>query len=111
MLAEVAAIYRSSKKRHDINRFTEYVARPPAAIVVYALKGTRITPNQITFGSAIACAGAAARIALAPGWAWLVAAALGFAFSFVLDCAGWHPAPLATIASRALPLATSLAAR
>src|SRR5258708_13300113 len=99
MLAEVAAIYRSSKKRHDINRFTEYVARPPAAIVVYALKGTRITPNQITFGSAIACAGAAAMIALAPGWAWLVAAALVFEFSFVLDCADGQLARLRKMAS------------
>ena len=53
MWSEVAAIYRSSKKRHDINRFTEYVARPPAAFVVYALKDTPITPNQITFASAL----------------------------------------------------------
>ena len=99
MWSEVAAIYRSSKKRHDINRFTEYVARPPAAIVVYALKGTRITPNQITFGSAIACAGAAAMIALLPGWGWLVAAALVFELSFVLDCADGQLARLRQTAS------------
>jgi hypothetical protein len=99
MWSDVAAIYRSSKKRHDINRFTEYVARPPAAIVVWALRNTRITPNQITFASALACAGSAAMIALLPGWGWLVAAALVFEFSFVLDCADGQLARLRKTAS------------
>nr|MBA3542734.1 hypothetical protein [Deltaproteobacteria bacterium] len=47
--SEIATIYRSSKKKHDINWFTEWIARPPAAAVVYALRNTRITPNQVTF--------------------------------------------------------------
>jgi hypothetical protein len=101
MWSEVAAIYRSSKKRHDINRFTEYVARPPAAIVVYALRNTRVTPNQITFASALLCAGAAAMFALLPGWGWLVAAALVFELSFVLDCADGQ---LARLRKKASPL-------
>src|SRR5258706_290522 len=99
MWSEIAAIYRASKKKRDINRFTEYVARPPAAIVVYALKGTRITPNQVTFLSALVAAGACAMIALLPGWAWLVAAALVFEFSFVLDCADGQLARLRKQAS------------
>ena len=99
MWSDVAAIYRSSKKRHDINRFTEYVARPPAAFVVYALKDTRITPNKITFLSALACAGAAAMIALLPGWGWLIAAGLVFELSFVLDCADGQLARLRKMAS------------
>jgi len=34
MWSDIAAIYRASKKKHDINWFTEWVARPPAAVVV-----------------------------------------------------------------------------
>ena len=99
MWSEIAAIYRASKKKRDINRFTEYVARPPAALVVYAVKGSRITPNQITFLSALIAAGSCAMFALLPGWPWLIAAALVFEFSFVLDCADGQLARLRKTAS------------
>jgi phosphatidylglycerophosphate synthase len=99
MWSEVAAIYRASKKKQDINWFTEHVARPPAAVVVYALRGTPITPNQVTFLSAMIAAGACAMIALLPGWAWLVAAAAVFELSFVLDCADGQLARLRKTAS------------
>jgi phosphatidylglycerophosphate synthase len=87
MWSEIVAIYRASKKKQDINWFTEWIARPPAAIVVYALRDTPITPNQVTFLSAAIAAGACAMIAVWPGWLALVLAALVFEFSFVLDCA------------------------
>ena len=87
MASEIAAIYRASKKKQDINWFTEHIARPPAAVVVYALRNTRITPNQVTFASALIAAGAGVMLALLRGWTWLVVAALVFEFSFVLDCA------------------------
>src|SRR6185436_3837073 len=99
MFSEIAAIYRASKKKQDINWFTEWIARPPAAIVVYALRGTPITPNQVTFLSAVVAAGACAIFALLPGWLWLVVAALLFEFSFVLDCADGMLARLRKIAS------------
>jgi phosphatidylglycerophosphate synthase len=99
MWSEVATIYRSSKKKKDINWFTEWIARPPGAVVVYFLRNTRITPNQITFLSAFVAAGACAMFALLPGWEWLVAAALVFEFSFVLDCADGQLARLRKIAS------------
>jgi len=99
MWSDIATIYRSSKKKHDINRFTEYVARPPAAIVVYALRGTPITPNQITFLSAFVAAGTCAMLAAWPGWTGLVIAALVFELSFVLDCADGQLARLRKIAS------------
>jgi phosphatidylglycerophosphate synthase len=99
MWSEVAAIYRSSKKKKDINWFTEWIARPPGAVVVYFLRNTRITPNQITFASAFVAAGACAIFALLPGYAWLVAAALVFEFSFVLDCADGQLARLRKVAS------------
>jgi len=101
MWSEIVAIYRSSKKRRDINWFTEWVARPPAAVVVYALRGTPITPNQVTFLSAVIAAAACAMFALLPGYAWLVAAAAVFELSFVLDCADGM---LARLRKKASPL-------
>ena len=101
MWSEVATIYKSSKKKRDINRFTEWVARPPAAVVVYLLRGTPITPNQVTFLSAIVAVGAGLMFALLPAYGWLVAAALVFEFSFVLDCADGQ---LARLRKRASPL-------
>jgi phosphatidylglycerophosphate synthase len=99
MWSEIVAIYRSSKKKRDINWFTEHIARPPAAVVVYFLRNTRVTPNQITFASAIVAAGACAMFALCRGWTWLVIAALVFELSFVLDCADGQLARLRKIAS------------
>src|SRR5579863_5627995 len=99
MWSEIVAIYRASKKKQDINWFTEHVARPPAAVVVYALRGTRVTPNQVTFASAALAAVACAMIATLPGWGWLVAAAAVFELSFVLDCADGQLARLRKLAS------------
>jgi hypothetical protein len=99
MWSEIAAIYRASKKKQDINWFTEHIARPPAAVVVYALRGTRVTPNQVTFASAALAAGACAMFALLPGWSWLVIAAAVFELSFVLDCADGQLARLRKMAS------------
>lgn len=99
MWAEIRAIYRSSKKKKDINWFTEHIARPPAAIVVWMLRNTPLTPNQVTFLSAVVAAGACAMIALLPGWAWLIVAAAVFELSFVLDCADGMLARLRKMAS------------
>jgi len=99
MWSQIVAIYQSSKKQHDINWFTEWVARPPAAVVVYALKDTPITPNQVTFLSAAIAAGACAMFAVLPGHAWLIAAAAVFELSFVLDCADGQLARLRKMAS------------
>src|ERR1700760_2065740 len=85
MWSQIVAIYRASKKRRDINWFTEWVARPPAAVLVYALRSTPITPNQVTFLSAAVAAAACAMFALLPGHVWLIAAAVVFELSFVLD--------------------------
>ena len=86
MLAKVAAIYRESKKQRD-NFWTEWCSRPPAALVVWALEATPITPNQITFLSLAVFGGAAALLIAAPGWAALLVAAAIVQTSYVLDCA------------------------
>ena len=87
MWADIVAIYRASKKKQDVNWFTEHVARPPASVVVYALRRTRVTPNQVTFASAVLAAAAALVMALVPGHAWLIAAAGLYELSYVLNCA------------------------
>ncbi len=99
MASEVAAIYRASKKKQDINWFTEWIARPPAAVVVYALRKTPITPNQVTFLSAFLAAGACALLIACLGWWPLVIAAAVFELSFVLDCADGMLARLRKVAS------------
>ena len=99
MWSEIVAIYRASKKKRDVNWFTEHIARPPAAIVVYLASKTRITPNQITFLSVVVAAAACAIWMFLPGYAWLVAAAMIFELSFVLDCADGQLARLRGIAS------------
>src|SRR5262249_56719273 len=73
--------------------FTEWIARPPAAVVVYALRKTPITPNQVTFLSAVIAAGACAMFALLPGYGWLGAAPAGVRLSFLARCAPRQPPP------------------
>lgn len=86
MWSEIVDIYRSSRKRKDINWFTQNVARPPAAVFVWLFRDTPITPNQVTFLSAVIAAIAGAMLIGCPGWVALVAAAAVFELSFVLDC-------------------------
>lgn len=101
MWSEVASIYRASKKKQDINWFTEWICRPPAALVVYLLRNTRATPNQVTFASFFVAAVSGAMFVLGPGYAWGLAAALVFELAFVLDCADGQ---LARLRQRSSPL-------
>jgi phosphatidylglycerophosphate synthase len=87
MWSDIAAIYRASLKRKDVNWFTTYIARPPAAVVVWMLRGTRVTPNQVTFLAALVAAGAGATLVAWPGWLGLGVAIALYELSFVLDCA------------------------
>ena len=85
VIKEVRTIYRQSKKARD-NFWTEYVSRPPAALIVYFLRNTKITPNQVSFlAIAIALLGAATLV----GWrTWLglgVAGAL-LQLAYIVDC-------------------------
>jgi phosphatidylglycerophosphate synthase len=85
-LADVREIYLRSRKERD-DFWTDRVSRPPAALVVWWVRDTAITPNQITFVSlGVALIGAAA-FAAWPGYVGLVAAGLAVQLSYVLDCA------------------------
>jgi phosphatidylglycerophosphate synthase len=85
LLAEIAAVYRETKKPKDIlwNRF---VARPCAAVLLVPLAKSRITPNQVTFLSLFTFVAAMAALALERGHPWLIGAVLVLEFSYVLDC-------------------------
>lgn len=86
MFSEIADIYRDSRKPEDIF-WNVYVARPLAAVLVYLLRRTPITPNQVTFLGAAVFVGVAASLIAMPGWAGLLVAAAILEFSYVLDCA------------------------
>ncbi len=84
--SEIAQIYRASKKKKDINLWTEWVCRPPAAIFVYALQSSRVTPNQVTFFATVLALVSAALFIVLPNWWGAIVAALLFELSFVFDC-------------------------
>jgi phosphatidylglycerophosphate synthase len=97
--SDIAEIYRASKKKKDINWFTQHIARPPAAVLVWLLKGTPLTPNQVTFLATVVAAGAGAIFVSWLGWVGLVVGALVFELSFILDCVDGMLARLRKIAS------------
>lgn len=84
--ASVREIYRQSKKRND-NFWTEWVSRPPAAVLVWLLKDTRITPNQVSFLAILVAAGGAATMVLWRTWLGLIASGLILQLAYVIDCA------------------------
>jgi phosphatidylglycerophosphate synthase len=98
MLARVRAIYHQSKKPRD-NLWTVWCSRPPAALVVWLLEPTSVTPNQVTFLSLAVFAGAAALLVGWRGYVGLVAAAAAVQLSYVLDCADGQLARTKNLAS------------
>jgi hypothetical protein len=79
-------IYRKTRKVPDLF-WNTYVCRPPAAVLVGILSGSRITPNQVTLAALGVAAGASAMLLFWRGYAGLVCAVILFEFSYVLDCA------------------------
>ena len=79
----VVEIYRRSVKADDL-RFNRYIARPKAALLVYLLRPTPITPNQVTLLSLLTALIGLATLLLCPGQVGLIAAALVLLLAFVL---------------------------
>jgi phosphatidylglycerophosphate synthase len=98
-LAEIATIYRTYKKKVDINWFTEWICRPQAAALVYFLRNTRITPNQVSFISFLIAMGAAALFAMALSHELLIVGAVIYHVSFIFDCSDGMLARSKNIAS------------
>jgi len=87
MWSEVVETYRATKKKRDINWFTEWICRPQAAFLVYFLRRTPITPNQVTFLSFALAVGAGALFVRGPGHLGVIAAAVVLQISYLFDCA------------------------
>jgi hypothetical protein len=94
----IVEIYRQSKKKKD-NFWTEWISRPPAAVLVWLLRGTPITPNQVSFLAIfIAAAGAALLIAW-PTWLGLIVAGLTLQLAYIIDCVDGQLARLKQLTS------------
>jgi phosphatidylglycerophosphate synthase len=104
LFAEIAAVYRETRKPKDIlwNRF---VARPLAAVLVVPLAKTSVTPNQITFLSLLTFVADMVGLALQRGHLWLIVAVVGLELSYVLDCVDGQ---LARLRHRASPVGAHL---
>ncbi len=98
MLGEIADIYRQSRKDQDIF-WNVYIARPLAAVLLYVLRRTPLTPNQVTFLGAFAFLGVAAALILIPGWTGMLVAAGALEFAYLLDCADGQLARLKKMTS------------
>ncbi len=97
-ITAIRTVYRDSQKKEDI-AWNTYVARPLAAILVYLLRPTPLTPNQVTLmGAAIFFAAAAAMIAL-PGATGFLVAALIVQLSYLFDCADGQLARIKSMTS------------
>ena len=79
-------VYRKTRKTPDLF-WNMYVCRPIAAVLVDVVKGTRITPNQITLLSYVVAMAAAVLLVFLPGHVVIVVAVLVYQASYVLDCA------------------------
>ena len=94
----IAEIYRQSKKKKD-NFWTEWISRPPAAVLVWLLKGTPITPNQISFVAIfVAICGGAILIAWTT-WLGLIIGGLTLQLAYIIDCVDGQLARLKNLAS------------
>jgi phosphatidylglycerophosphate synthase len=85
VIAAVRDIYRQSKKKRD-NFWTEWISRPPAALLVYLLKGTGVTPNQVSFGAIAVAAAGCVTLILWRTWLGLIVGGLILQLAYVIDC-------------------------
>lgn len=79
-------VYQKTKKVPDLF-WNRYVCRPVAAVLVSAVKDSRITPNQITLASFVVGVASAGLLIALPGHLGLIGAVLVYQLSYVLDCA------------------------
>jgi phosphatidylglycerophosphate synthase len=84
-LMSAVQVYRKTRKVPDLF-WNMYVCRPIAAVLVNALKTTKITPNQVTLSAVFVAVLSAVLLVVLPGYWGLVVAVLVFQFSYVLDC-------------------------
>jgi phosphatidylglycerophosphate synthase len=93
-------VYRETRKKHD-QLFNVYVMRPLAAVVVAALAGTRVTPNQLTLLNLAVFLVAAGLFVALPTWTGGLAAVAVLEVSYCFDCADGMLARYKKLASKA----------
>ncbi len=98
MLAAVRDIYRQSKKKRD-NFWTEWISRPPAALLVWLLRNTNITPNQVSFLAITVATAGCATLVLWRTWLGLVVGGLVLQLAYVVDCVDGQLARLKSMSS------------
>jgi len=98
MLAAVRDIYRQSKKKRD-NFWTEWISRPPAAVLVWMLQRTRVTPNQVSFLAIAVAAGGCAALIFWRTWLGLIVGGLVLQLAYVIDCVDGQLARIKSMAS------------
>ena len=97
-ITAIRQVYRDSCKDEDI-AWNTYFARPLAAILVYLLRPTPITPNQVTLLGAAVFFGAAAAFVAVPGPMGCLVAAAVVQLSYLFDCADGQLARLKSMTS------------
>lgn len=85
-MATIAETYRLTRKVPDF-AWNLYVCRPIAAVVVHALSGSRVTPNQVTLLAFVVAMASSVLLLALPGHAGIAIAVAVFELSYVLDCA------------------------
>jgi hypothetical protein len=80
----LAQLYRATLKSQDL-AFNVYVCRPLAAVFVYALRDTRVAPNQVTFFSLLVAAVAASCLVAVPWPLGLWVGVAVYELSYVFD--------------------------
>ena len=98
MLAAVRDTYRQSKKKRD-NFWTEWISRPPAAVLVWMLQRTRVTPNQVSFLAIAVAAGGCATLIFWRTWLGLIVGGLVLQLAYVIDCVDGQLARIKSMAS------------
>ena len=91
-------IYRQSKKKRD-NFWTEWISRPPAAVLVWMLQRTRVTPNQVSFLAIAVAAGGCAALIFWRTWLGLIVGGLVLQLAYVIDCVDGQLARIKSMAS------------
>lgn len=83
--SEIKQIYKKTNKPNDF-LFNQWVCRPLAAVLVYFLQDTRITPNQVTFLSLFTALLGNVILLFWHTHPGLIMGTVFLIFAFVLDC-------------------------
>jgi hypothetical protein len=100
MPSTAARVYRETRKKHD-QLFNVYVMRPLAAVIVAAVHGTRITPNQVTLLNLAVFLVAVALFVALPTWSGGLIAVAVLELSYCFDCVDGMLARFKKLASKA----------